>query len=84
VRGEAFLLRQAVRNLLQNAVDFSPHGSAVTATVAAFAGQVRLTVVDAGPGVPAFALPRLGERFFSLPRPDTGRKGTGLGLALVR
>ncbi|MEJ1972584.1 MAG: ATP-binding protein [Lacunisphaera sp.] len=39
---------------------------------------------DAGPGVPDYALPRVFERFYSLPRPGTERKSTGLGLALVR
>ena len=41
-------------------------------------------VVDSGPGIPDFALPRVFERFYSLPRPDTGRKSSGLGLAFVR
>ena len=45
-------------------------------------GVVRIR--DHGPGIPAYALPRLGERFFSLPRPASGRKGTGLGLAFAR
>jgi two-component system sensor histidine kinase CreC len=39
---------------------------------------------DHGPGVPAYALPQLGERFFSTPRPRDGAKGSGLGLAIVR
>ncbi|HQK88790.1 MAG TPA: ATP-binding protein, partial [Acidobacteriota bacterium] len=41
-------------------------------------------VHDSGPGIPAYALDRVFERFYSLPRPDTGAKSTGLGLALVR
>jgi len=46
--------------------------------------DVVFTLRDHGPGVPDFALPRLGERFFSTPRPRDGAKGTGLGLAIVR
>lgn len=42
------------------------------------------TVEDNGPGIPDFALSRVFERFYSLPRPGTGKKSTGLGLALVR
>jgi len=41
-------------------------------------------VQDSGPGVADYALPRLGERFFSTVRPDGHTKGSGLGLAIVR
>ncbi len=47
-------------------------------------GKILLTVDDTGPGIPDYALPRLFERFYSLPRPDTGAKSTGLGLSFVR
>lgn len=84
VRGERVLLREALVNLLQNALDFSPAGGVVTLTCAVAAGRVTFTVEDRGPGVPDYALPRVFERFYSLPRPGTERKSTGLGLALVR
>jgi two-component system sensor histidine kinase CreC len=41
-------------------------------------------VTDDGPGIPNFALDRIFDRFYSLARPDTGRKSTGLGLNFVR
>ncbi|AOS43489.1 Sensor protein CreC [Lacunisphaera limnophila] len=84
VRGEAVLLREALVNLLQNALDFSPSGGAVTLAARGEAGRVLFTVEDQGPGVPDFAQARVFERFYSLPRPGTERKSTGLGLALVR
>ena len=84
LRGERVLLREALVNLLQNALDFSPTGGTVTLRGAAEPGRVRFTVEDSGPGVPDYALPRVFERFYSLPRPGTERKSTGLGLALVR
>lgn len=85
VRGEAFLVEQAVANVLQNALEFSPRGSTIRATVDTAAGNtVRLTVEDQGPGVPDYALPQVFERFYSLKRPDTGKKSSGLGLSLVR
>lgn len=84
VRGEAVLLREALVNLLQNAAEFSPAGGTVTLGWTAAAGRVEFSVEDGGPGVPDFALPRVFERFYSLPRPGTERKSTGLGLALVR
>jgi two-component system sensor histidine kinase CreC len=84
VRGEAVLLATAVRNLLINAVEMEPTGGSVAVSVRASGGMVVVAIRDHGPGFPAFALPRLGERFFALPRPASGRKGTGLGLAFVR
>jgi two-component system sensor histidine kinase CreC len=84
LRGERVLLREALVNLLQNALDFSPAGGAVTLRCAVEAGRVNFTVEDTGSGVPDYALSRVFERFYSLPRPGTERKSTGLGLALVR
>jgi len=91
VRGERFLLVQAVVNLVQNAVEFSPSGGVVDVRVvresdgrdADGQARVRVVVEDAGPGVPEFAKERIFERFYSLPRPDGGRKSTGLGLSFV-
>ena len=47
-------------------------------------GQVHLRVVDHGPGVPDYAGERVFERFYSLPRPDSGQRSSGLGLPFVR
>lgn len=84
LNGERVLLREALVNLLQNALDFSPAGGAIGLRWAGEAERVVFTVEDSGPGVPDYALPRVFERFYSLPRPGTARKSTGLGLALVR
>lgn len=84
LRGERVLLREALVNLLQNALDFSPSGGAVSLSATVENGRVIFAVEDGGPGVPDYALPRVFERFYSLPRPGTARKSTGLGLALVR
>lgn len=83
VRGERFLLARALANLLENAIDFAPVGSTLTLALEAGAAQVRLSVRDRGPGIPAYATARLFERFYSLPRPDGRAKSTGLGLAFV-
>jgi two-component system sensor histidine kinase CreC len=88
VQGDAELLELAIANLLDNAIDFSPPGGAVELAVWADAEGAHLRVRDHGPGVEDFALPRLGERFFSTQRPaqpgEPARKGSGLGLAIVR
>ncbi|HEY5993860.1 MAG TPA: two-component system sensor histidine kinase CreC [Gallionellaceae bacterium] len=84
VSGETFLLRQALSNLLDNAIDFSPDHGAIDVKLETTAGQHILTVRDQGPGIPDYALPRVFERFYSLARPGTQRKSTGLGLPFVR
>jgi len=47
-------------------------------------GAVTLSVADSGPGIPDYALPRIFERFYSLPRPGSNEKSTGLGLCFVQ
>jgi two-component system, OmpR family, sensor histidine kinase CreC len=86
VTGERFLVRQALLNLLDNALDFARRGGRVridTLPSDAAAG-VAIRVWNEGEPIPDFALPRLTERFYSLPRPATGRKSTGLGLNFVQ
>lgn len=83
VCGEAFLLRQVVANLLDNAVDFSARGGVIDVELAPESGGVRITIADRGPGVPAFAEARVFERFFSLARPGDGARSSGLGLPFV-
>lgn len=82
--GNAFLLHQALENLVQNAIEFSHRGGLVQVTVTPEADRVAVTVTDEGPGIPEYALDRIFERFYSLGRPDTGKKSTGLGLNFVR
>lgn len=84
LRGDGFWLGQAVGNLVQNAVEFSPEGGEVTVRMEPGADAVTITIDDQGPGVPAYARERVFERFYSLPRPQTGRKSSGLGLSIVR
>ncbi|MGH8529273.1 MAG: two-component system sensor histidine kinase CreC [Nevskiales bacterium] len=81
--GERFLLRQAVENLVRNALDFSSPSGQIQVTANLVDGKSVLCVRDHGPGMPDFAAARLFERFYSLARPD-GTKGTGLGLTFAR
>jgi two-component system sensor histidine kinase CreC len=83
IPGDALLLRQALDNLVDNAIDFSPAGAAIELRSARRDGVLALAVSDRGTGIPPFAQERLFERFYSLPRPD-GARSTGLGLPFVR
>ncbi len=81
--GDRDLLGQAVANLLDNALKFTPDGGTVALSARAEAGGVEITVADDGPGIPDADRQRAGERFF---RADAARTtpGSGLGLSLVR
>ncbi len=83
VSGDAFLLRQALVNLIDNAMDFSPAGGEITLRIARDDGEIRVEVADSGSGVPEYALSRVFERFYSLPRPAGGSRSSGLGLCFV-
>ena len=83
VHGDAFLLRQALRNLLDNAIAFSPRGGRIVLEAPRDNGAVNIGVADTGPGIPGYAEHRVFERFYSLPRPD-GSRSSGLGLPFVR
>ncbi|MEH0886598.1 two-component system sensor histidine kinase CreC [Enterobacter sp. UNJFSC 003] len=81
--GDSDLLEQALGNLLDNAIDFTPLGGSIELAAHEVQKQVQLTVIDSGSGIPDYALARIFERFYSLPR-DNGLKSSGLGLAFVQ
>ena len=73
-----------VENLVDNAVSFSPAGSAVEIELTRERSEVRLAVADRGPGIPAEHLERVFDRFFSWRPGDAAGRHSGLGLAIVR
>jgi signal transduction histidine kinase len=83
ILGDRDMLQQAVANLLDNAIKFSPPGGSIRLEAALADRQVRLSVSDRGPGIPEADRPRAAERFF---RGEQARHtpGSGLGLALVQ
>ena len=84
LHGDPFLLHQAIANLIQNAIDFSPVQGEITLTALVSEGMLTVTVDDQGPGIPDYGKEKVFDKFFSLPRPTTGKKSTGLGLNLVK
>ncbi|EFJ2541538.1 two-component system sensor histidine kinase CreC [Escherichia coli] len=75
-------LAQALGNLLDNAIDFTPESGRITLSAEVDQEHVALKVLDTGSGIPDYALSRIFERFYSLPRAN-GQKSSGLGLAFV-
>lgn len=82
VVADAELLAQALGNVLDNAIDFTPENGVITLSAQPMGEKAILQVTDSGCGIPDFALPRIFDRFYSLPR-ENGRKSSGLGLAFV-
>jgi two-component system sensor histidine kinase CreC len=84
VEGDPFLLHQAISNLLRNAIDFSPSPGEIEISATADGQRVFFGLRDHGPGIPEYAETKIFEKFFSLQRPDTKKKSTGLGLNFVK
>jgi two-component system OmpR family sensor kinase len=82
VRGQAEALRTLLRNLLDNAVKYTPEGGRVDVGIAATAEGVELSVEDSGPGLPAEERARVLDRFYRSGEPQA--PGSGLGLAIVK
>lgn len=85
VVGDYDRLTQLLRNLLENAAQHTPPGTAVEVLLRRSGAQAQLLVADTGPGIPAVHLPQLWDRYY---RVDKVRSrsggGTGLGLPIVR
>ncbi len=76
-------LRHAIDNLLKNALDFAKPNSLICVSCQRLDGRMEIAIENEGPQIPDYALGRIFERFYSLPRPDTQRKSSGLGLAIA-
>jgi two-component system sensor histidine kinase CreC len=85
VRADRALLQLALSNVLGNALAHAPAGSALSLNLQRLpGGEWQWSLRDHGPGVPDYALPRLGERFYTAPNAGSPARGSGLGLAIVR
>ena len=84
LNGEKILLEQAIGNIVNNALDFSPASGKITMKASQTNSAISIIVLDDGPGIPPQVINKLFTRFFSVTRPDTGARGNGLGLRFVR
>jgi two-component system sensor histidine kinase QseC len=82
VDADATLLSVLVRNLVDNAIRYSPEGATVRVSIRGAADRVDLTVEDSGPGMSTADMAHLGERFFRVL--GTGQSGSGLGWSITR
>lgn len=81
--GDGLLISQALTNLLDNALDFTPPGGSISVRGERREGHYQVTVSDDGSGIPDYALDKVFERFYSLARSDKP-KSSGLGLNFVQ
>jgi two-component system, OmpR family, phosphate regulon sensor histidine kinase PhoR len=77
-------LHDILRNLVENAINYTPESGTVTIAVDVHEGRYRLVVWDTGPGIPPEDLGRVFERFYRVDKSRARPGGTGLGLAIVR
>jgi anti-sigma regulatory factor (Ser/Thr protein kinase) len=84
VRADATRLKQALMNLVGNAIKFSPEGGEIELTAVLIDGRVRVEVRDTGPGIPLEEQKRIFENFYRLRQSEKSIEGTGLGLAITQ
>ncbi|MGY4315917.1 ATP-binding protein [Bradyrhizobium sp. JR3.5] len=82
VNGDELSLISAIRNLVENAIKFTPNGGAVDLAVGREDGMAVIQIEDTGPGIPPQDLARIGEPFFRGGQPSG--EGAGLGLSIVK
>jgi two-component system OmpR family sensor kinase len=82
VEGQPDALMILLRNLVDNAIKYTPHGGTVDVSVVAESHGVRVTVEDSGPGIPPAERERVFDRFYRVPGSDAA--GSGLGLAIIK
>ncbi len=84
ITGEKFLIRQAIANLIQNAINFSPDNSVIKIFAFKSTDYINIQIIDNGKGIPEYAINRIFDKFYSIPLNKKEKKGTGLGLPFVK
>jgi two-component system phosphate regulon sensor histidine kinase PhoR len=81
---DAAKLHDIIRNLVENAVNYTPEGGAIDISATVAAGRFQLSVADTGHGIAPDDLGRVFERFYRVDKSRTRPGGTGLGLSIVK
>jgi len=83
IQGDADKLSQVFTNLLDNAIKHTPAGGQVSLIAQVVDGQIEVSVVDTGVGIPPEDMPRIFERFYQTDKSRSGGSGRGVGLGLA-
>jgi two-component system sensor histidine kinase KdpD len=78
------LVEQAIFNVLENAVRFTPDGKSIDINISVDGSDLNIDITDSGPGIPFEHWPRIFDMFFTLSHGDQQAGGTGLGLAICQ
>ena len=84
ITGEQILLEQAIGNVIDNAISFSPEGKYLDIEVQQSNRNVFVKIRDEGKGIPGYADGKIFTRFYSTVNPDSKRRSNGLGLRFVK
>lgn len=85
ILGDERMMRQALNNLIDNALKYTPNGGVITVSAQPQGDKVQVVVQDSGYGIPAEAIPNLFQEFYRVRTEATAHiRGTGLGLSLVK
>lgn len=85
IEGDPLSLQQALRNLINNAIKYTPEGGAIQVSMETGAGNATIRIKDTGYGIPAKDLPFIFDRFYRVHNEDVKNiEGNGLGLAIVK
>lgn len=81
---DIFWFKQALHNILDNAIDFCEKNGVLGIQLQQDTQRIDIEVFNQGQPIPGFALPHIFEHYYSLPRPDTQQRSSGIGLTLVQ
>ena len=84
INGDTLLIYEAIDNIVKNAVEFTRNDGKIDITCDIDLHYITISVSDNGAGIPEYALSKVYEKFFSLPRPESDEKSSGLGLSITR
>lgn len=85
IKGNQNYLRMAIENIFRNSIEFANPKDQIRIQLQVLENsKIKLVILDEGQSIPDYALSKVTEKFFSLPRPRDNRKSSGLGLSIVK
>ena len=84
IKGDRMLLYEAFENIISNSIDFTGDDGRINIHLEAAPDTVKITIADNGTGIPDYAISKVFDKFYSLPRPGKKEKSSGLGLSITR